>query len=192
MTRTRVGGIMASNPVRVGFIENRGPNTLLNLLNSELPRAIDVRIAVAFITFSGLEDLLPTLQGVASRGRVRILCGLYQGFTEPRALRTLLRLQQRSGGRFEVRLSKDVRFHQKIYIVGRKTTATIIVGSSNMTGEGLRSSGEFSIGGGAYIVLYVCARPPRPWTRGCKADCRGRRRKKQCRRHARTRPCCHP
>jgi HKD family nuclease len=133
-----------SNAVRVGAIENNGPNTLVSYLRNAGRVAAQIDIAVAFITNAGLGSVFHVLKRTSARGQVHLLTGLYQGFTEPRALRSLLREQQTSDGRFLVRLSDDPHFHWKAYFLMGKTTANVIVGSSNLTDDGLRQTGEFN------------------------------------------------
>jgi hypothetical protein len=70
---------------------------------------------------------------------------LYQWVTEPRALRTLLREQEESDGRLSVRLSRDRHFHWKTYILVKRHTARVVIGSSNLTGEGLHETGELNV-----------------------------------------------
>jgi HKD family nuclease len=132
-------------PCRVGLVTNSGPNCLLPYLRAAGSSCKQIDIAVAFITASGLESILHLLQRVSHRGRVRILTGLYQGFTEPRALALLLREQQEASSRFSVRICRDKRFHWKSYFLVGGRTATAIVGSSNMTSEGLTERGELNL-----------------------------------------------
>jgi HKD family nuclease len=127
------------------FIENVGPNSVLGNLRRMTKGAGRVDIAVAFISASGLNQLLPSLQRVASRGEVRILTGLYQGITDPRALRTLLRVQEQTRGRLSVRISRESKFHRKLYLVRTGTTLRAVVGSSNLTSDGLSSGGELNV-----------------------------------------------
>jgi hypothetical protein len=44
-----------------------------------------------------------------------------------------------------VRISRDPHFHWKSYTAVRKTQTTIIVGSSNLTADGLQNSGELNL-----------------------------------------------
>jgi HKD family nuclease len=104
-----------------------------------------VAIGVAFVTQSGLEDILQSLRQVAVSGRVRLLTGLYQKVTEPTALKTLFQVQKETRGRFSVRLSTEPQYHRKVYIVRGRTNCAIIMGSSNLTREGLRSGGELNL-----------------------------------------------
>lgn len=131
--------------VKLGVVENVGPNTLQALLRQLVPSATTVDIAVAFITKTGLDEVLFLLQQVAAKGHVRIVTGLYQAFTEPNALRQLLHSQRQTQGRISVRISRDPHFHWKFYTIGRKEQVTVVVGSSNLTRDGLCNSGEMSL-----------------------------------------------
>lgn len=72
--------------IHIGAIENSGPNTLVALLRNAGNRCEHIDIAVAFITAAGLNSVLSLLQKTASRGTVQVLTGLYQGFSETKAL----------------------------------------------------------------------------------------------------------
>ena len=82
------------------------------------------------------------LPRVARRGEVNILTSIYQDVTEPRALRALLRAQIGTGGKFSVRLSTNLRFHQKLYLIGKGPRFVAIIGSSNLTGGGIKGNRE--------------------------------------------------
>lgn len=134
-----------SLPPRLGTIDNTGPNTLAAFLLEHGTDCARIDLAVAFVTTSGLEQILHLLKRVAAKGRVRILTGLYQGFTEPKALRVLLREQHNTAGRLSVRLSTDGHFHWKAYLLVKKQTARLVVGSSNLTADGLYETGELNL-----------------------------------------------
>lgn len=137
---------MTSQPQsQISLITNIGPNCLLPYLRAAGSSCKQIDIAVAFITASGLQSILHLLQRVARKGRVRILTGLYQGFTEPKALALLLREQAESESRIAVRICRDKRFHWKSYFLIGSRSATAIVGSSNMTSEGLTERGELNL-----------------------------------------------
>jgi HKD family nuclease len=131
--------------VKLDIIENNGPDNLRDTLKSQLGRVSDVSIAVAFVTQAGLDEILQPLRQVAANGRVRLLTGLYQKVTEPQALRTLLRIQEETRGSFSVRLSREPKFHRKLYLLNSRLKSTAILGSSNLTREGLRSGGELNL-----------------------------------------------
>ena len=130
--------------MKLEVIENRGPDNLRDTLKDLLKRSTDVCISVAFATASGVNAILGPLQGVASRGRVRMVVGLYQCVTEPQALRTLLRVQRSTKEKVSFRLSREPGFHRKVYLLHTRGTLNAITGSSNLTKEGLSSGGELN------------------------------------------------
>jgi HKD family nuclease len=127
------------------LIENAGPNSVFATLKSLLSSAITVDVHVAFTTVSGLELLLPRLLNVATKGRVRFLTGLYQGCTEPKALKKLLQAHELHDERFQVRLSTETNFHRKALLVRSKSALHAVIGSSNFSANGLLSAGELSV-----------------------------------------------
>lgn len=134
-----------SGTPRIGTIDNTGPNTLAAFLLERGPGCDRIDLAVAFVTASGLEQVLHLLKLVAAKGRVRILTGLYQGFTDPKALRTLLREQRDTADRLSARVSTDAHFHWKAYLLAKRAAATVVVGSSNLTADGLGETGELNL-----------------------------------------------
>jgi len=130
---------------RTALIDNSGVNQLLPYLRAAGASCRQIDIAVAFITASGLESILHLLKKVARRGQVRVLAGLYQGFTEPKALAMLCREQNATRGRLAVQMSDDPRFHWKAYLLTGARSATAIIGSSNLTSDGLTASGELNV-----------------------------------------------
>lgn len=139
--RQRLGGTKTA----IDVVENSGPDNLRDLLKQRLAQSSVAHIAVAFVTQSGLDDLLQSLRQVAAHGKVSLLTGLYQSVTEPQALRTLLTVQEETRGNFSVSLSREPKFHRKVYLLYGKGRATAIVGSSNLTSDGLRSGGELNL-----------------------------------------------
>ena len=142
---------------RIGVVENTGPNTLVSFLRNAGEGAASIDLAVAFLTSTGVDAVLYVLKKVARRGSVRVLTGLYQGFTEPVALRKLYRVQKETKGRLSVSISRDGHFHWKCYFVKHLKTANLSVGSSNLTGDGLQQSGEFNV----VITVPIASRPYR-------------------------------
>ena len=141
--------------MKLDIIENNGPDNLRDTLKSQLRSVTEVSIAVAFVTQAGLDEIVQSLRQVAAHGRVRLLTGLYQKVTEPQALRTLLRIQDETRDRLSVRLSREPQFHRKLYLLNHRTLLTAVIGSSNLTREGLRSGGELNL-----IARLAAASPP--------------------------------
>jgi HKD family nuclease len=132
--------------IKVGVIENKGPNSLRNFLciikNSNCK---SLEIAVAFITKEGVDAIGPLLSSVAKRCKVRILTGIYQSFTQPSALKELNKISRQTNGNLELRISKNKRFHWKAYFLIKKTNADVVIGSSNLTSDGLGAEGEINL-----------------------------------------------
>jgi HKD family nuclease len=123
------------------FIDNVGPNTVQAALLHLLPNATTAELHVAFATSEGVTRLLRRLRRPRE---VRVLVSLWQAFTEPKALRLLLEVQGGAGGRLQVRVILE-RFHRKLYVISRRTRLDVIVGSANLTAEGLNARDELSV-----------------------------------------------
>jgi len=136
---------LKSKNISFEIIENSGPDNLRDTLKIKLAQTIEVSIEVAFLTQAGLNEIIQPLRQVAALGKVKLITGLYQHVTEPQALETLLNIQNETRGNFSVSLSTEPQFHRKVYLLESKTQATAIIGSSNLTREGLQSGGELNI-----------------------------------------------
>jgi HKD family nuclease len=136
---------MARSIVRLHAIDNKGPNNLRQFLRDAGKKARQIDIASAFVTASGLRSIRYVLQRAAKKGTVRVLTGFYQRFTEPAALRSLLKLARNSRGTIEVRISAVEHFHWKAYLVRNGSILRVAVGSSNLTDMGLCAHGELNV-----------------------------------------------
>lgn len=138
---------MKANSLSFEFIENSGPDNLRDTLKVLLSQANtrEVCIVVAFVTQAGLDEIAQHLRQVATQGKVRFITGLYQHVTEPQALETLLKIQDETRGRFSAKLSTEPQLHRKFFIIESSVKAVAIVGSSNLTKEGLQSGGEINL-----------------------------------------------
>lgn len=101
-------------------------------IESELPSADRVDLAMAFIRRSGLRPLLPALRRLREAARpLRVLTTTYTGSTERSALDLLVELGA------EVRISYDTsatRLHAKAWHFHRDSGfSTVFIGSSNLT-----------------------------------------------------------
>jgi superfamily II DNA or RNA helicase/diadenosine tetraphosphate (Ap4A) HIT family hydrolase len=123
-----------------------GPDDpLLPRLATDLGRAIEADIAVAFALNSGADLLLPHLKDLLERGgKLRLLTGDYLNVTEPVALSKFLDLQGRRLVRvFETR--QALSFHLKTYIFRFPDgTGRAYVGSSNISRSALREGVEWN------------------------------------------------
>ncbi|MCJ7507687.1 MAG: phospholipase D-like domain-containing protein, partial [candidate division Zixibacteria bacterium] len=93
--------------------------------------------AIAYITEDGIRALEKEL---LQKDSVKILCGVHGCISDLSALNNLvLQSNNRVAGR--VFLGANV-FHPKLYLFQNKDTATLLVGSSNLTGSGLQTNEE--------------------------------------------------
>lgn len=124
---------------------------LVDVLLAELRKATEARFAVAFVKRSGLVLLEKELLRCLERGvHLEFLLGLDFSITDGKALRWL----RETAGETD-KLSffcfrdplKDVgpTFHPKLYLLKRGPFATAIIGSSNLTGGGLKENIELNV-----------------------------------------------
>ncbi|MBQ5348872.1 MAG: DUF3427 domain-containing protein, partial [Phascolarctobacterium sp.] len=123
---------------------------VLESLLSELKNCDEFFFSVAFVTNSGiacLADALNELQNKNIKGK--ILASQYQNFTEPRALRRLLKFPN-----IEVKIiTADYNFHAKGYLFHKKANPeqnledsyNMIIGSSNLTQTALTVNREWNV-----------------------------------------------
>lgn len=121
---------------------DRGEKILTSLV-VELTKCDEFMISVAFITSSGVTVLLNTLSDLEQRGvKGRIIASQYQNFTDPTALKRLLRFKN-----IELRIVTEdaANMHTKGYIFRKDEEYSIIVGSSNLTQNALCENKEWNL-----------------------------------------------
>jgi HKD family nuclease len=132
-----------------------------------LERAKSADIAVAFASAAGVRKILPALQRTAKRAGVRLIIGLYQDITEPAALQQVLRAQSATNQKLSARISRNRKFHSKLYILKARSTLTVFIGSSNLSVEGLSSAGELiaslTLAAGTAPAFQVATEFDRMW-----------------------------
>lgn len=117
---------------------------VLTSIEDELKNCEEFIISVAFITHSGIEPLLLTLQELERRNIPgRILTTDYLTFSDPKALNILDKLTN-----IEIKMyctkEKEEGFHTKGYIFKEQDLYRIIIGSSNMTLRALTVNKEWN------------------------------------------------
>lgn len=120
---------------------------LLRHLHQQLDTGVKADIAVAFLTVTGLEQVMPRLKELLERqGTLRFLTGDQESFNHPAALRQLLDLGP--GERCQLRVFEcDTRhqFHPKFYLFeDRSGNVNAFVGSSNLTRQALMGGVEWN------------------------------------------------
>lgn len=134
--------------LRTAALITGGEDPLLPHLRRHLDAADHARIAVAFVLPSGIDLLEEHLRDLcARRGRLELLTGDYQGFTDPDALDRLLDLKEQYPGLVDLRIyvCTDRSFHPKTYIFeGAPEGGVGFVGSSNLTRTALDQGIEWN------------------------------------------------
>jgi len=123
-----------------------------NIINQELQNAQSVRIAIAFLKYSGIKVIEKSLdQCLKNNGSVEIIAGLDFKTTDPQSMHYLIQLQKSMPNlKFYCYGDKDVNknnivFHPKIYLFQGKRETTGIVGSTNLTRGGLMTNFEANV-----------------------------------------------
>lgn len=120
-------------------------------LLAQLDRAAKADVAVAFVSRTGVDLLIPHLEDLLERGgRARLLTGDYLDFSDPDGLQLLLdRVAPDEGpGSLELRIFETGdagTFHPKAYIFyDAHGPVTAYVGSSNLTATALKDGLEWN------------------------------------------------
>jgi HKD family nuclease len=133
--------------MEIKFIDNQEIK-LSTILNSELKGSIDSRLAVAFVSNSGLALLEASmLDSLSTGGQIEMLVGLDFTTTEATALWKLHKWSKESKNfRFYcLPLGSSTIYHPKMYLMSNSVQGAIIVGSSNLTMAGLAKNAEANI-----------------------------------------------
>lgn len=119
-------------------------NKVLFEVTKELSNCIEFRFCVAFLTMSGIQVLINSLNNLRDKGiKGIIIVSKYQNFTEPNALRKLLEYDIID---LRIAAKDNYNLHSKGYIFRRSNDEySIIVGSSNITQNALCSNKEWNV-----------------------------------------------
>jgi superfamily II DNA or RNA helicase/HKD family nuclease len=114
---------------------------ILTTIDSELKRCDEFWFSVAFLTKGGLATLKNTFSELEKKGiKGKILVSQYLNFTQPEALRELLRFTN-----IELKIAIHGNFHSKGYLFKKGNFYNLIIGSSNLTDKALCSNKEWNL-----------------------------------------------
>ncbi|MDO6598808.1 DUF3427 domain-containing protein [Tenacibaculum sp. 1_MG-2023] len=114
---------------------------VLSTIISELEKCETFFISVAFATSSGVISLINSLEILELNGvKGKIVVSQYLNFTEPEALRKLLKYKN-----IELRIATNSNSHSKGYLFKTAKHYNLIVGSSNLTGNALSKNKEWNL-----------------------------------------------
>jgi|TARA_B100002003_G_scaffold249097_1_gene284498 superfamily II DNA or RNA helicase len=128
----QLGRPMTSLRDTVLMTNARGQPGVGREIKAEIHSADRIDLVLAFIRWTGIRDLMPSLERhVMGGGRLRVVTTTYTGSTELRALQALVDLGA------EVKVSYDTgttRLHAKAWHFHRRSGfSTVYIGSSNLT-----------------------------------------------------------
>jgi superfamily II DNA or RNA helicase len=147
-----------SQSLRTGFIDNFHPSKqeylpklvlndringkkVLTTVDKDLKSCDEFWFSVAFLTKSGVTVLINSLKELEQKKiNGKILVSQYQNFTEPEALRTLLKFRN-----IELRMVTTGNFHAKGYLFKKGNSYDLIIGSSNLTASALCTNKEWNL-----------------------------------------------
>lgn len=110
-------------------------------LRKELESCDEFIISVAFITEGGLSLILEQLRILEEKGvKGKILTGDYLNFTQPKALKRLLKYKN-----IELKILSNEKFHAKGYFFRKGDVWSMIIGSSNLTQTALTVNFEWNL-----------------------------------------------
>jgi HKD family nuclease len=128
--------------------------SLSNVLKGEIMESVEVKIAVAFVRKTGIDEIYKSLDYAMkeNNAKIELIAGLDFKTTDVAALFALKDIEKKHKN-FSFYCFGDKRdnhndliFHPKIYLfdtmLSKQTKYTSIIGSSNLTGGGLSSNFE--------------------------------------------------
>jgi superfamily II DNA or RNA helicase/HKD family nuclease len=134
--------IISNHSLQPELLVNNGKgNTVAAALREQLQQCDSFWFSVAFVTTSGVACLKQELIELESKNiKSRILVSQYLDFTQPEALKQLLKFSN-----IELRIATDSDFHAKGYLFSRNEVQNLIIGSSNFTSKALMTNKEWNL-----------------------------------------------
>lgn len=133
---------------------------VLSSIIAELNSCEEFWFSVAFLTNSGLQSLINTFQDLKNNQvRGKVLVSQYLNFTQPEALRRLLKFEN-----IELRINTNDNFHSKGYLFKKGDYYDLIVGSSNLTATALSTNKELNLKVSAKKGSYIIQKAIKEFT----------------------------
>ncbi len=135
--------------MQINFTDNHEKN-LLTELSAEISKSKDVKVAVAFLKYSGYDLIKENiLECLENGGEMEFLVGLDFNTTDAKAIKALQDIESNNPLLkcycFSDTLKNDTPvFHPKLYLLNDGSHATVVIGSSNLTGGGLKNNVEIN------------------------------------------------
>ena len=130
---------LEDNSMRIEFVGSPIKN-IKHKIRYLINNSENVKIAVAYLKNSGLESIKQSLkENRQNNKKISIITGLDFGITDSESL---LELQNMN---ISCNIINDLNFHPKLYIFENFDSATMILGSSNLSEGGLAINYEANI-----------------------------------------------
>ncbi|WP_117879364.1 DEAD/DEAH box helicase family protein [Aureibaculum luteum] len=114
---------------------------ILSTIIKELESCESFYISVAFVTTGGVATLMNTLISLEKRNiKGKILVSQYLNFTQPEALKRLLKFKN-----IELKIATKGNSHSKGYLFKTNKYYNLIIGSSNLTDNALTTNKEWNL-----------------------------------------------
>lgn len=124
---------------------------VLTTIQEELNNCKEFWFSVAFITKSGVASLINTFVELEAKGiQGKILVSQYLNFTQPEALKTLLKFKN-----IESKIAVCGDFHAKGYLFKKEEHYSLMIGSSNLTQNALSKNKEWNLKISATTDSYI-------------------------------------
>jgi HKD family nuclease len=134
--------------MEVRIVDNVSLN-MASVLSAAIEHSNDVRIAVAFVSQTGLGMIWDSMATILQAGAyIEFLVGLDLQTTEPDALQSLFELSRHNTKVSLYCYSKANPtgiYHPKLYLMKEDNEVTSVVGSSNLTAGGLKKNMEINV-----------------------------------------------
>jgi HKD family nuclease len=136
-----------TSDIRVRFLQ--AGQEFVNEIRKSILEYKKIRIAVAFVKEDAYSEIAESLRKALSNGcEIEFIVGASTelGITDSGVLGRLLELKEKyKDKRFLVNFYNNAGFHPKLFIFRKKDAVKIIIGSSNLTGGGVRNNVEANV-----------------------------------------------
>ena len=134
--------------MKASIIDNASSD-MLTALSGGIERSSEIKMAVAFVSSSGLRKLQPTIESAIERGATfEFLIGLDLLTSEPKAVQHLFDMSVQHDNLYLYCFASTQLasvYHPKLYLLRQDREATSIIGSSNLTEGGLSRNAEVNV-----------------------------------------------
>ncbi|UUX33533.1 DUF3427 domain-containing protein [Fundicoccus culcitae] len=126
------------------LVNNTTKLNLLDVITQSIEECHRFYFNVAFVSYSGVQLLLDSLQIAKEKGIPgKLITGTYLNYTDPKAVRKLMDFDNLDVRIFQA--TETQGFHPKAYIFEYDTYYKVIIGSSNLTNYALKSNIEWNL-----------------------------------------------